>query len=95
MNSQHTPGPWNATKDSLTNRVTIWGPNNVGKGCRTMHANVEANANLIAAAPDLLSALEDLLALTELILDDDRTRLNGFMSVKNARYALRKAKGES
>lgn len=59
--TKHTPGPWTATprhvtapetEDRLPMRVTISGGN---------RDDNKANARLIAAAPDLLAALRDLL----------------------------------
>ena len=58
MSAKHTPGPWKATarhvtapetEDRLELRVTIGGGN---------RDDNRANARLIAAAPDLLEALE-------------------------------------
>lgn len=60
QNQQHTPGPW------LTDR------NNVHTGqIATIHhcldeAEQEANARLIAAAPELLAALENYLIQDEI-----------------------------
>ncbi len=45
----------------------------------------KANANLIAAAPELLEALEELVAQLE----------GDYFCFKNARSAIAKAKGES
>jgi hypothetical protein len=82
----HTPGPW---KHDPT-----WGLIEHGKTqiC-ALHSGNLANANLIASAPDLLSALEFLLA--------DYLALNGELLTRStipadkAREALRKAKGEA
>jgi len=54
-------------------------------------AEEEADARLIAAAPDLLAALEGLLGCTELNLDgmDGDTRY----LIENARAVIAKAKG--
>ena len=53
------------------------------------HIEDPTNARLIAA--ELLSALEDLLYLTELLAED---RLDDYDAPKIARAAIRKAKGE-
>lgn len=62
-NTRHTPGPWKAgsasvsapeTEDRLGLSVRIHGGNG---------ADNRANARLIAAAPDLLAALEALLPM--------------------------------
>jgi hypothetical protein len=56
MTDQHTPGPWGDDRKPVVVRGLTW----------VAHANYptitgEANARLIAAAPDMLEALEDLL----------------------------------
>lgn len=66
MATKHTPGPWTANK--VTGLVTptnnpdkdichAFGQRNLGEG--------EANARLIAAAPDLLSIVDELLRWAE------------------------------
>ena len=68
MSAKHTQGPWKLTKgtafeydhlihDEDKNAVVCFGP----YGCRTK-AETKANARLIAAAPDLLEALQGLAA---------------------------------
>lgn len=65
--SKHTPGPWEVGED----RDIVWGPE--WKGHRVLVANVpftketrvEADARLIAAAPELLGKLEALIAAAE------------------------------
>ena len=59
MSKQHTPGPWHVepSPDRVHFDIRADGvhvPHGSGKG--------EANARLIAAAPDLLAALEDVVA---------------------------------
>lgn len=54
-------------------------------------SHIEETIRMMAAAPDLLSALEDLLYLTELLAED---RLDDYDAPKIARAAIRKAKGE-
>ena len=63
--TKHTPGPWNFYDDSndgKTNRIEIVA---VGKTVARIYHSVPAedlpNARLIAAAPDLLDALETAL----------------------------------
>ena len=78
MTAQHTPGPWEVA-DCLMNEderwvhsselggviagVWPWGDDEVGEQQR------EANARLIAAAPDLLAALDNLVSF----MTDDHT----------------------
>jgi len=65
----HTPGPWVRDKYG-----------NIKAGCQTLRVNgvslpcgakphdfeeIEANSNLIAAAPDLLAALKNLYAMVQ------------------------------
>lgn len=66
--SKHTPGPWNVDGDA-----TVYGPRfsiandkeQIGRfevaDCKGYKQEREANARLIAAAPDLLLALERLV----------------------------------
>ncbi len=76
----HTPGPW---KHDPT-----WGLIEHGKTqiC-ALHSGNIANARLIAAAPDLLVALESLLKSSEVF--------GRFDAQLDAREAIRKAKGEA
>lgn len=91
MSTKHTPGPWR--------RVDCYiygGP--PGTGSHVADASpfgpmadagvADANARLIAAAPDLLAALEALMHTTE----DDLHYLD---VCQRARAAIRKARGES
>jgi hypothetical protein len=67
MKKQHTQGPWYVLNDyyrypgieSVTLSIVIFGDD--GESCGVQgdtHEEAIANANLIAAAPDLLEALE-------------------------------------
>ena len=68
MGSKHTPGPWfhEPTGDGLERLITGWPSENtctvvgVVDGNKTSQETTEANARLIAAAPELLEALEAL-----------------------------------
>ena len=88
-NTLHTPAPW---KHDAT-----WGLIKYGKTeiC-ALHSGNIANAHLIAAAPDLLSTLEKLLACASR-LDQSATHdgLQNCEAIAQAREALRKAKGEA
>ena len=79
-NTLHTPGPW---KHDPT-----WGIIKHGKSeiC-ALHSGNLANANLIAAAPDLLQVVADYVLLCD---------LHDYVGAvpDAARAALRKAKGE-
>lgn len=88
----YTPGPWKASVG--TGYVAIMaGPTIANQLAMTMTCNAEglANARLIAAAPDLLAALERLEAGVRLwisrgVSDED---------MDAARAAIAKARGES
>jgi len=85
-NTLHTPALW---KHDPT-----WGIIKHGKSeiC-ALHSGNLANARLIAAAPDLLSALEFLLADYIAIQGEKLTASS--IPADKAREALRKAKGEA
>ena len=55
---KHTPGPWRTTPSSSGGLVVWRGPENSGH--QSLQVYPEADAHLIAAAPDLLSALQYL-----------------------------------
>lgn len=66
---KHTPGPWRVVVDDSASQVTgfpcIEADNYQVVGTEGMYDDIEtdfANAHLIAAAPDLLEALKNLLA---------------------------------
>jgi hypothetical protein len=88
-NTLHTPAPWK--------HDSTWGLIKHGKNeiC-ALHSGNLANANLIAAAPDLLSTLEKLLACAAK-LDQSATHdgLQNCEAIAQARAALSKAKGEA
>ena len=92
----HTPGPWAHGFDSLN---ATW---NVMDADARMYttvkprgnqnpAEIEANARLIASAPDLLAALE---ALTQLGTDDNGAIIVGPRGWELAQAAIRRARGE-
>ena len=100
MTAKHTPGPWKkqdlgehprypdwhsyAIRDSKTNVCLAV----VGKVDRYFEKNNDANAALIAAAPDLLAALEVILARAAF-----HGKLNRAECESLARAAIDKAKG--
>lgn len=78
MNAKHTPGPWmysgagsikrDYTAIGCTDGETIataWGHSN--SGFFVSEEEKEANARLIAAAPELLEALQEAISLIESI----------------------------
>jgi hypothetical protein len=61
MNTKHTPGPWSRNIKPAAKYCTIF----AGRNTHVAHVanglpdeQIEANCNLIAAAPELLAALE-------------------------------------
>jgi hypothetical protein len=104
--TKHTPGPWRMWSDTEENEVygrvigiqIHAGPNtSIGSihGLRSADGDVRdqafANANLIAAAPELLDVLENLVALTEI-----RPKLHEYKAaLDEARAVIAKAKGET
>ena len=62
MSPQHTPAPWRIGDAGMT----VFGPPNGNPSPETVAATRNrANARLIAAAPELLAALRDLVAVTQ------------------------------
>jgi hypothetical protein len=93
--SEHTPGPWTAfalpDRDGFCTHQIHWSPDGE---CVTDGVYGEANALLIAAAPDLLSALRTLLAESEdwaEVLNGERPSL--LDAIDAARSAIAKAEG--
>jgi hypothetical protein len=74
MNTQHTPGPWIAADDEVTDcdgntiadvvKENQW---NTTVGMVNVGMPWEANAKLIAAAPELLDALHKVLMALETV----------------------------
>lgn len=82
----HTPAPWKHDE--------VFGLIKYGKSeiC-ALHSGNLANARLISAAPDLLSALEFLLA--DYVAIDGEELTGSAVPVETARAAIAKAKGET
>lgn len=99
----HTPGPWSFDNRDSDGRTWgyIWPawevslpgatrPPAIARICHTRHKSVQevdANTRLIAAAPEMLEALEALEQL-----DDDPNGWDEYCA--KVRAAIRKAKGE-
>ena len=66
MQTKHTPGPWHIGVRTFHAGRDVYGPKGepvaVADDAITATPEAEANARLIAAAPDLLAALEALTA---------------------------------
>ena len=91
MKTQHTPGPWtHKATASLGPQYAVYGESDrTGRDVAVVYNNgneAEANARLIAAAPELLEALEkaaDWLSRS--------TRIDDREQAEDARFAARKA----
>jgi hypothetical protein len=59
--SGHTPGPWKVQDDRTTDGTFRVFPHEGPSICNLRHGEMEANARLIAAAPELLRACEEAL----------------------------------
>ena len=107
--SKHTPGPWYADKIQDRAAFNIFTPGQCtalltlepGKydGADPRVGSVEANARLIAAAPDLLEALRALLAVAPYHAPGAAHGVMGAeerhaSAIKAARAAIAKAEGK-
>lgn len=89
--TKHTPGPWTIIGvDGFASG--IWGPDaeDVVPDGSSMR---QADARLIAAAPDLLEALEDFVAFYEEFLGRDSEDLQKTRQYHGAKAAIAKARG--
>ena len=87
MSTQHTPGPWRIGTTPPNGEQTIGTQQGLMVAVATTGANTptEANARLIAAAPDLLEALQNLLK---------SSCIDGDIAIE-AKAAIAKATGET
>jgi len=92
--SKYTPGPWTAEAKDLGGEVPSWRVYNMPEGQQVASVHRwngegdEANAHLIAAAPDLLEACKEALVRLECHNHPDGRRLD------NLRAAIAKAEGQ-
>lgn len=88
----HTPGPWHASDDwRITDQEGIL----IAQGrCSYSTLNqADANAKLLAAAPDLLTALRNIMELDQVFPRDGSQRDGEFAQI--ARVAIAKAEGRN
>lgn len=78
---EHSPAPWRTVTDGISHWVEI-----NDKIIMVTKDNAEANARLIAAAPELLGALEGML---EVFADGDNEDM---ATISKARASIKKAK---
>jgi hypothetical protein len=91
MTAKHTQGPWVAIPmpDGSIDICKSNAGYHIAQMLYTGYpADVQANARLIASAPDLLASLESLLD------DADVCEVAGDDAIRQARAAIAKAKGE-
>lgn len=102
---KHTPGPWHQTRkhprqisDTRGFKIAKCLTTTKGANFEMTPAEAEANARLIAAAPDMLEALEGFV---EMYVDFAESGDAGFFDAEEtpqvikARAAIAKAKGEA
>ena len=87
-----TPKPWDArTVDTINDRPALWEIQDRHRGViATVESVNAADARLIAAAPDLLAALRDLLDEADLNEVDEYTA----PKIEAARAAIARATGD-
>ena len=94
--AEHTPGPWMKSTHGGISKYSIWSSSgqHIADTNTTKSIGFErcaANASLIAAAPDLLEALEDCVA----VMDRELAGLKVIQpELSAARAAIAKATGE-
>jgi len=94
--SKHTAGPWGLMPDNplqITHMVDHSDPLFLAEVNWSNLAVAKANARLISAAPELLAAVEDALAIFEFGPDDETVLAPKW--VARARAAIAKAAGEA
>ena len=87
MRTQHTPGPWTVDHDAVSHNGAhiAFAIGHDGDD----YATQCANARLVAAAPDLLAALQEILDAEEGVGETDRPHMI------RARAAIAKATGSA
>lgn len=93
MTYNHTPGPWyviNERGNAIVRAEKLGAVSHVFVADCGLDFLAEDNARLIAAAPDLLAALEDALKDLSALSQWDRASA----CARTARAAIAKAKGE-
>ena len=91
MKNEHTPGPWTtgrAINSVDTGKYSWICP--FGASSKKQVEEITANAKLIAAAPDLLAALDDMVKLIGPYAGQGRMD----EEICKARAAIAKARGE-
>lgn len=101
MTDKHTPGPWSVYRNNVKEKYGACHDNIfIKKGndiiCELFSEN-DANARLIAAAPDLLAVLEHIAGHADMARTcaNDAGRIKSLENIINsARAAIAKARGD-
>ncbi len=95
---KHTPGPWHIEGQDIVDDNRLWLiTRTISTDDEAIAAVDEANARLIAAAPDLLAALKQLVTdYGDCLMSDvpGPTDADGLAVFAAARAAIAKAEGE-
>lgn len=92
MEVTNTPGPWTYEEEAYS-MERVFGPKGLVAQVVGDSAETIANAHLIAAAPELLAALEEFMEIMDVGYGfPDREKLVSLFSIK-AKMAIAKAKG--
>ena len=63
MTTQHTPGPWKSEQlRQHDHKIQIWGEDGLIAETSTLNSKSQANARLIASAPELLKLLQEVVS---------------------------------
>src|SRR5690625_1957633 len=99
MKSKHTPGPWTFSGQKgpvgICIKAQVW--DSEGYNLSVMKSTEDpeeatANARLVAAAPDMLEALNEMVISFD-ILDIETDSLQR-EAIRNSKEAIKKAKGD-
>ena len=85
--NKHTPRPWRTIESTNKTMRTVVGPDFPGQGY-IADVNGEANARLIAAAPELLEALKQFVDYYESMQGHKDNSV-----IRNGKAAINKAEG--
>lgn len=101
--ASHTPGPWEIGEEQFGAQVMVFAGEREVADCGHNFSDCgneedRANARLIAAAPELLAALDRLLETVEDemvgLIDRKTIRARKVANITEARAAIRAARGE-
>lgn len=97
MPHSFTPGPWETLKFSQHELQTDFAMVKIGERVHMIGYSDEdkANARLIAAAPDLLEALQEFVRTMDSLPESDETSLRVWDMYQMAQAAIKKAGGDA